>query len=95
MSLRILTATPFVAAACAAAAIALGPVASAEPDQCSSTGLSTQCEQPGNSSLFASPGGTGEQGGGMTGGAGNANDQNGSYGPSGDQPPVGGHGGSR
>jgi hypothetical protein len=72
---------PLLAACAATLAIAASPAAFAQEPNCTNSGGATVCQSPGNSSEFAAPpAGTG------------ANSQNGSYGPAGDTPPVGGGG---
>jgi hypothetical protein len=85
MSFKLVSTMPVMAACAAAAAIALAGPASAAQDECTNSGSSTVCEQPGNSTIFAAPGdaaGGGQSGQGAAG-AGNANVQNGTYGPAG------------
>ncbi|WP_431237326.1 hypothetical protein ACQ86B_21520 [Mycolicibacterium aichiense] len=67
----------------AAAALIAAPIAAAEPqNDCAVPQTSTSmCETSGNLATPPDP----------AGGAGNANDQNGAYGPSGNTPPVGGN----
>jgi hypothetical protein len=77
--------TPLLATGAAALAIALGAPASAAPEQCTNSAETTVCQQPGSSDITARP--PQDAGGGQTGGG--ANEQNGSYGPAGDLPPVG------
>ncbi|APE16630.1 hypothetical protein BOH72_16675 [Mycobacterium sp. WY10] len=66
----------------AAAALIAAPIASATPqDECTVPQTSTStCQTSGHVAVPQDP----------AGGAGNANDQNGAYGPSGNTPPVGG-----
>jgi hypothetical protein len=66
----------------AAAALITAPIAAAAPqDQCTVPQTSTStCETSGNVAVPQDP----------AGGAVNANDQNGAYGPAGNTPPVGG-----
>lgn len=79
--LRINASRTLLIAACAVGAgVAFGPAAAAEPtDPCQNSGSATVCETPGNTNVItdtpANPNGPGPQ--------------NGSYGPSGDTPPVG------
>jgi hypothetical protein len=84
MSRFIMSVAPALAAGAAAAVFAVAPPASAEPEQCANATDSTVCESPGNSNITVNPPQTGA--GGVGGGA---NEQNGSYGPSGNTPPVG------
>lgn len=89
MSFAILRITPGIAAAAAAIAVLSAPLAGAQPQQeCTDNGSATVCETPGNSAIFATPPEGNTQGGGS--GGPNANNQNGSYGPNGNLPPVGG-----
>jgi len=78
--------TTMIAAAGAVAAVALAPGAYADGGTapCSDEGSVTVCEKPGNANVFATP--PEQSGGGASGGG---NSQNGPYGPSGSQPPVG------
>ena len=76
MTNRLLLITPVLAAG-AAGAIALGPIASATPSNCTSNPRSTVCQGPGSSSVVVNPPNVG----------GSAN-QNGSYGPGGNVPPL-------
>lgn len=89
MSLTSLRITPALAAAAAAIAVLSAPLAGAEPQQeCTISGTATVCETPGNAGIFATPPeGNTQTGGGM---GPNASAQNGTYGPNGDLPPVGG-----
>jgi hypothetical protein len=83
MSKKLWSIAPCLAAGAAAFALAAGPTAFAEgPADCSASAMSTVCQSPGNSNEVAIP--QNVQPGGDGG-------QNGSYGPSGDTPPVGGH----
>ena len=68
----------------AAAAIAFGAPASASPEECTNTVDSTVCEGSGSSSIVVTPGDSGSGGVGV-----GANEQNGTYGPAGNLPPVG------
>ena len=78
-----------VAAFAIGAAVALSPVASAEPPPpCDNTGEATVCDSPGESSITTGPSDRVDDGT-MGRGPGGANNQNGAYGPSGDTPPVG------
>ena len=64
----------------AAAAMIAAPMSSAQPaDECTNTDNAVVCQYQNDFS----------NGGGESSGADNANDQNGSYGPSGNLPPVG------
>jgi hypothetical protein len=70
-----------LAAGGAVALIATPTAAAAPQDQCTVPQTSTTiCQTSGNMATPPDP----------AGGAGNANDQNGAYGPSGNTPPVGG-----
>jgi hypothetical protein len=84
---KLLSITSAVAAGAAAAALALAPAAPAapapDPNGCTVVGPATVCDP----SIGPAIGGAGA---GMATGA---HSQNGSYGPSGDAPPVGGGGG--
>ncbi|GAY13497.1 hypothetical protein [Mycobacterium sp. shizuoka-1] len=73
---------PALVAGTFAAALIAGPVAAAAPQDCTIPQTSTSiCETSGNQANPPS---------GPTQGGGDAGDQNGSYGPSGNTPPVGG-----
>ena len=89
MSLTHLRMTPAFVAVAAAVTLLSAPLAAADPQQqCTDNGAATVCETPGNTEIFApAPGDNGQTGGGS---GPNAADQNGSYGPNGDTPPVGG-----
>jgi hypothetical protein len=92
MSKKNIFAASALSACAAAAAIALGPIASADgPADCAGADNTapnpTVCQDPGNASIGAPGAGGGDAAGGNNG----ANAQNGPYGPSGDVPPVGGN----
>lgn len=78
--------TSMLAVAGATAAVLLAPGAYADGGdaQCAGEGGATVCQKPGNANVIATPP---EQAGGGASGGGNG--QNGPYGPSGSQPPVG------
>lgn len=82
MSVTIRRITPALVTGAAAALIA-APIAAAAPqDECTVPQTSTStCQTSGNVAVPQDP----------AGGAGNANDQNGAYGPNGNMPPVGGN----
>jgi hypothetical protein len=83
MSTKLWSIAAGLAAGAAGIAIAAGPVAYAEgPGDCVNSTTSVVCQSPGNSDEVAIPQGVQP---------GNDGGQNGSYGPSGDTPPVGGH----
>lgn len=86
--------TSMIAVAGAAAAVALAPGAYADdgPTPCSNEGSATVCQKPGNANVIATPpdtGGGGASAGGGGGVSSGGGGQNGPYGPSGSQPPVG------
>jgi len=82
--------TSMIAVAGATAAVVLAPGANADGGSapCADEGSATVCQSPGNANVIATPP---EQAGGSGGGgaSGGGNSQNGPYGPSGSQPPVG------
>lgn len=81
MSVTIRRFAPALAVGAFAAALFAGPSATAAPQDCTIPQTSTSiCETSGNQATPPDP----------SGGAGNANDQNGAYGPNGNTPPVGG-----
>jgi len=84
MSRTFASAIPLLATGAAAVAIALGPPASAGPEQCTNSPETTVCQQPGNDDVTAKPPQDASDQDGRGAGA-----QNGSYGPAGDYPPVG------
>ncbi|KLI08000.1 hypothetical protein A5731_11020 [Mycolicibacterium conceptionense] len=84
MSKPLLFVTQILAAVGAAGAVALGSTASAEepPAPCTETQAATVCQGPGSASVVVSPPGQSHGTNGQT-------PQNGPYGPSGQNPPVG------
>lgn len=73
-----------IAGAAAAVVLAPGAYAGGGDAPCAGEGNATVCEKPGNANVIATP--PEQPGGGASSGG---NGQNGPYGPSGSQPPVG------
>ncbi|KHO21918.1 hypothetical protein [Mycolicibacterium setense] len=82
MSKPLLLATQILAAGVAAGAVALGPTAAAEQPPCTKTPTATVCQSPGSANVVVSPPAQAPGSNGQT-------PQNGPYGPSGENPPVG------
>lgn len=84
MSKPTLFVMQILAAGGATAAVALGATASAEepPAPCTQTETATVCQSPGSASIVVSPPGQSHGSTAQT-------PQNGPYGPSGENPPVG------